>query len=498
MSKTSQSGAYTVNGKELNLHFQSLHHEYGISGIPLAKLSKQPPLIFSPDCCIRETLISLNHAGVDAGIVIKNSRLPLGIASLKNLLDAITLHGADLEDPVIRFMTAAPLCLPEDAPVHRAKILMTRNRISHLVLTDSKGNFSNLISHIDIPGFREGGADDLAEKINSADSITALANLSESVRKRGAELFVGGMGVEALCQWMSGLNDLIVMQVIELTADTYDLPPVPWSWMVFGSEGRLEQTFTTDQDNGIIFEPEKKQNTTLIRNLFLPFASAVNKALDQCGFTLCKGDIMAGNPKWCLSTDEWQKTFSTWMTVPEPDSLLNSAIFFDFRPLYGQDELVDELRSWLLPKPRDHQQFIYGLCKEALSCTPPLGLFGRFILDNDKGSQSFNVKMRGARPFVDAARIWALSHKIWATNTADRIRAIAAVSSFSHHDAAAAIEAFDFIQRLRIFQQLSCENPDNANHIQPKKLNTVQRLMLKEALNQAKILQDMLKQEHRI
>jgi len=481
---------------DLSSHFRSLHSESGIGEIPLRSLSRRKSLIFDPESTLRDTLIALNQAGIDAGLVAQNMDIPLGIVTLRNLLDAITLQGGSLDDPVIAFMTAAPISLPVDASVHRAKVLMTRSRLNHLLLTEASGRFYTLISQSDIPGYREGGADELTDEINAAQDIDAMAAAANKVRKRGVELFASGMGIEALCQWMSGLNDLIGMQVIELIADKFDLPPVSWCWMVFGSEGRLEQTFSTDQDNGLIFQPDKEEDAEITRQAFLPFALAVNEALDRCGFDLCKGNIMASNQAWCLSAKEWQEEFSYWMKTPDPKAILHSTIFFDFRPLYGQDELVDELRSWLLPQPAQNPRFLYNLSEQALSCSLPLGFIGRFVYDGGKEfPHTIDLKMHGSRPFVDAARIWGLKHQAWATNTADRLRSVAADMRRSVSATAATVEAFDLIQRIRIHQQLSSKEPEKANRVDPKQLNDLQKLMLKEAFNQGKLLQLRLKQE---
>ncbi|MBK7562923.1 MAG: hypothetical protein IPI21_00940 [Propionivibrio sp.] len=145
-----------------------------------------------------------------------------------------------------------------------------------------------------------------------------------------------GSAPNPFCQRISALNDLLTLQVIELTAGCFDLPYVPWCWLVFGSEGRLEQTLSTDQDNGLVFAAASEGEAAALRKVFLPFAQAVNGALDACGFPLCKGNIMASNPAWCLSLQEWQLAFGEWMSKSQPEALLNSTIFFDFRPLYGQ------------------------------------------------------------------------------------------------------------------------------------------------------------------
>ena len=107
---------------------------------------------------------------------------------------------------------------------------------------------------------------------------------------------------------------------------------VSWCWMVFGSEGRVEQGFAPDQDNGLIFQPDREEDADEIRRAFLPFTRAVNLGLDKCGFKLCPGNIMAGNPEWCLSSREWHERFSNWMAMPEPEAILKATIFFDFRP----------------------------------------------------------------------------------------------------------------------------------------------------------------------
>ena len=490
------SGNKPLVSNELSGHFQSLHAEAGLGAIPLRSLIRRIPLILDPESSIRDTLTALNRAGLDAGLVAQQANVLLGIVTLRNLIEAVTIQGGSLDDPVIAFMTAAPLILPADAPAHRAKVLMTRSRFNHLLLTEKDGSFYGLISQAEIPGYREGGANELAEGINAAREPDALVAAAGEVRKRGAELFVSGMGVEALCQWMSGLNDLISLQVIELIADTFDLPPVPWCWMVFGSEGRLEQTFSTDQDNGLIFQPEKEADAESTRQAFLPFAAAVNQALDRCGFDLCRGRIMAGNPEWCLSVGEWQDKFGRWLETPEPEAILHSTIFFDFRPLYGQVELVDRLRSWLLPRPSRNPRFLHCLSAQALACAPALGFLGRFVYDGGKEfPHTIDLKMHGVRPFVDAARVWGLKYQAWATSTADRLRAAAAGMNRSAAETAATIEAFDLVQRIRLHQQLVCKESGKANRVDPRRLNELQKMLLKEAFSQAKLLQLRLKQE---
>ena len=462
----------------------------------LRGLVRRELAIIEPDWTIRDTLFTLNQAGVQAGVVVEPQGAALGVVTLHDLVEAVTLKTADLDDPCFTHMTAGPATLPADASVHRARVALTRGRLSHLLLLEADGQPYNLLLPEDLPGFREGGAEELVERINLADNVDSMAQAARAVRERGHELFANGMGVEPLCKWLSGLNDLLSIRVIELVADEFDLPPVSWCWMVFGSEGRLEQAFASDQDNGLIFLPDNEAETDRVRSAMLPFAQAVNKALNICGFMLCPGDIMAGNPVWCLSVREWRERFAAWMEAPDPEALLNASIFFDLRPLYGQDELVDELHQWLLPQPAAHQRFLRGMAEQALGCTPSLSWFGGFTYDGgNRYPHTIDLKNRGTRPFVDAARLWALRYGLWMTNTIERLRAVGVTLGRAQADTAASVEAFELIQRLRIQRQLAGGDYEEVNRVNPSEITGPQRLMLKEAFRQAKLLQLRLGQE---
>jgi len=464
----------------------------------LRSLPRRPAIIVSPEFAVREALLKMSQLGNDSVVVVDNAtQLPLGLVTQNDLIHAIAFHGEDLQKPIAAMMTAAPFTLPADAPVHRATVLMMQRRVSHVLLVEPDGRLCNVISRGDLFGLRGGGAEALAESITMAADLDAIASAAESVRIRGAKLFHAGMSAGAICQWMSALNDLVVMRVIELIENQYDLPAVPWCWLVFGSEGRLEQTFFTDQDNGLIFLPSDEVDTEQLRQAFLPFCKAVNLGLDECGFELCRGNIMAGNPALCLSLTEWKQQFSSWLQSPTAEAVLKSTIFFDFRPLYGNYELVDKLRNWLIPLPATYPIFLRTMAEDALTCAPSLNWIGGFAYDGGKDyPHTIDLKLHGSRPFVDAARIWSLSQGTWETNTGDRLRTAANNLGRAPEQTAAEIEAFDLVQRFRIQQQLSSESPDRANRLDPSNLPQLNRLMLKEAFKQAKRLQLRLKQEY--
>ncbi|MFX6461703.1 DUF294 nucleotidyltransferase-like domain-containing protein, partial [Acinetobacter baumannii] len=68
-----------------------------------------------------------------------------------------------------------------------------------------------------------------------------------------------------------------------------------------------------------------------VRPALLRVASDINRAMAQLGFPLCEGGVMAGQPRCCLSLDEWRQAFVDWIAKPQPEALLAANIFFDLR-----------------------------------------------------------------------------------------------------------------------------------------------------------------------
>jgi len=466
----------------------------------LRQLVRGAPLTVPPSASVREALLRLDAAGADAiAVVDTQRRVPLGIVTLRDVLHRIAIEVNDanaLDAPIAGVMTAGPICVPADATAHRASLVMARRGVRHLLLTEADGRHFNIVSQADLYALPGARSNELVAAILAAREIDALVALAGEVRRFAAGLLLERVGADTVCQRISALNDLLTLQVIELTAGRFELPYVPWCWLVFGSEGRLEQTLATDQDNGLIFAADSPQEAERLRAAFLPFAGAVNEALDACGFPLCKGNIMAGNPAWCLSLAEWQQAFGGWMRSGDPQALLNSTIFFDFRPLYGQDELATELRAWLLERSPTHPIFLRALVDNTLNWASPLGWWQGFRYDGNKEfPHTLDLKLHGVRPFVDVARIYALAHGVPDTNTVERLRAASATVGLPPHETAALVDAFYHIQRLRLAHQME-GGGEAPNRIDPDRLHELDRLILKESLKQARSLQQRLARDY--
>ena len=184
---------------------------------------------------------------------------------------------------------------------------------------------------------------------------------------------------------------------------------IDWCWLALGSEGRGEQTLATDQDNAIVFHPAEPAELEAERERLMAYAAEVNDALARLGFPLCTGGVMAREREMCLSQDEWKARFLGWLSAPTPEALLSANILFDFRAIHGNATLADALRSWLLAYSGESRVFLRLLVQNALQASPPLGLIRAFATDDEPPHRgTLDLKVRGTRMFVDAARVFAL------------------------------------------------------------------------------------------
>jgi CBS domain-containing protein len=333
----------------------------------------------------------------------------------------------------------------------------------------------------------------LVGRIDAADGVPALTRLAPEIRDVGVGFVEADAGPLVVTRVLTALNDRLGERVIAAVARLHRLPAAQWCWLAFGSEGRGEQTFATDQDNGLLFSAAGADEARAMRPLFEPFCRAVNAALDACGFPLCTGQIMAGNPAWCLSLDEWRARFVGWIRTPEPEALLNATIFFDFRPLCGEARLAKALRDHLLSLTSANEAFIRMMANNALGVAPPLGLLGEIAVEGDDAG--VDLKKQGARLFVDAARIFALAAGVTEVGTVARLRAVGEAGKLLRGEAAAAEQAFAQIQRLRLDRQAEALRTGKppGNRVRPTDLNEFEHRVLKESFRQARRLQQQLK-----
>jgi CBS domain-containing protein len=466
--------------------------------LPLRALIRNEPIVCREGQSVREAVAIMHERGVGSVVVVDSDFRPVGLFSERDLVAAVA-RGLDTSS-VAELMTRAPLALPAHAFAYEAALAMIGNRIRHVLVTDD-ARLIGVLSERDLFSLQRLGLGELTTEIRLAGEVAILEKIAVEIRRLTRLLVEQGVAAEQLTLYVSVLNDRLCQRVIEVVRKHHQWEQISWCWLGFGSEGRLEQTFSTDQDNGIIFSAHDGADPADVRSRLLPFAHEVNEALDACGFRWCKGNVMASNPAMCLSAEEWRTKVGGWLANWEPQALLEASIYFDFRPLYGDATLATGLRDWVLQRTPAYPAFLRQMAQNALQAQPALGTLRDFVTEDVPNTpHSIDLKVHGARLFVDAARIYALAQGLPQTNTVERLRAAGPGTRMSPAEIEAAVDAFLAIQQLRLRNQVSQVplTEDAANRIDPDKLNELQRHILKESFRLARKLQQGLALDYQV
>ncbi len=474
------------------------HLEHRLAGeqqtlaLPLRALIRNAPVVCGIDESVHAAVTVMHERGVGSVVIVDAASRPVGIFTERDLVEAVA-RGLDAR-PVAELMTREPIALPAHAFAYEAALTMITHRIRHVLVTEND-QFIGVVSGRDLFSLLRLGLGELTTEIRLAQDVATLKRLAAEILKLARLLVEQGVAAEQLTLYVSVLNDRLCQRVIEVVRQRQPWEHIRWCWLSFGSEGRLEQTFSTDQDNGILFVSEDGASPDEVRARLLPFAREVNEALDACGFRWCKGNVMASNPELCLSAEEWRVKMGGWLEKWDPQALLEASIYFDFRPLYGDESLAASLRDWIQERTRSFPTFLRQMAQNALLARPALGMLRDFVTEDvPDAPHTVDLKGAGVRLFVDVARIHALAQGLPQTNTVARLRAAGPGTRMAPEEVESAVAAFLALQRLRLRHQAAQDPLEEAtaNRIDPDRLNELDREILKTSLRLARKLQRSL------
>lgn len=460
---------------------------------PLERYALRNPIVCSPDLPVRKAVARMHENNVGSIIITDDERHPTGIFTLRDLRTMVAEEKGPLDTPVSQVMTRDPICLTAHADAFEAALLMAEHHFAHLCVIDEERRLIGVVSERDLFALQRVDLVNLARTIGTASHLRTLVSLRSDVSRLVDAMLAHGADSGQVVKIITTLNDVTVRRVLELNIKKND-PGIPFTWLTFGSEGRQEQTLLTDQDNGILFDTPQGMTEDQVREKLLPFAQTVNQELAECGFTLCKGNIMASNPKLCLSGKEWDDWFIRFIDASTPQNLVYSSIFLDMRAVFGPTKPLEDLFDKVLTRIRKNALFQKMLAGNAITRRPPLTVFRSFRYASDGKKHTLDLKRQGLAPFVEAVRVFALANGVEEANTLERMDRLVAREVFDPKDANAWKEAYSLIQaiRMRAHQEMLDRGERLSNYINPDDLNPLDRRILRESFRQAQRLQQKL------
>jgi CBS domain-containing protein len=466
----------------------------GLMTVQIGSMISRAPIVATPETSIREAASVMSEHRVSSLLIMEGDRLA-GMITDRDLRSRCVAVGLSTERPVREIMTEKLQTAQVDTLGFQALITMTRLNVHHLPVLDGE-RVAGLISTTDLTRFQSANAVYLVGDIHRAASVDTLVQISAKIPELQVHLINGGATANHVGQAISAVTDAITRRLIDLAEADLGSPPVPYAWIVGGSQARREQSSHSDQDNALLIADHAKADDDAY---FAALAKSVNDGLDACGFVYCPGDVMASNPKWRQPLRIWHKYFVNWILKPEPMSLMLANVFFDLRAVYDPNNLFPELQERVLERCKANRIFVAYMVANALKYRPPLGFFRNIVLiqggDHD---HTFDIKHKGIVPIVDLARIYALSGGLPETNTIERLSAAAAAGTLSRDGAANLTDAIELVGTLRMRHQAHqlAHGQKADNFLSPDELSPLERGHLKDAFLLINTMQESLGQRY--
>ncbi len=400
----------------------------------------------------------------------------------------------DMNQPVYSIMSAPLITIRHNSLVFEALIKMNDYATRHLAVKNSEGKITGIISSEELLKVERQSSAYLLREIEIADSPEDLTDVKIKLPWLIKTLVDSGARAKNISHIITSVFDAIVLKLINFAISDLGDPPAKFAFMALGSAGRKEQTLISDQDNAIIFENIPENDFELVKEYFDKLAEKICFGLNECGYFYCKGEAMAKNPKWTQPLDKWAEYFHNWIAKSDQQDLIDISIYFDFRHVYGDISLVEDLRTRLAAFTNGQAGFFQHLTKNCLLHKPPVGIMGGLLLES-KGEhpETFDIKM-ATMPISDFARIYSLKHNLSETNTLERFRTLFKKGIINKNSYEEIVQAYNFLMQLRFRHQATqiTLKRDFDNHINPKELTQIEIKTLKNTFSQITGMQKRL------
>ena len=453
------------------------------------------PATVTPDTTIQDAARIMENRNVSSLLVSRDGGLE-GIVTDRDMRGRVVANNMDVTLPVTEIMTPNPRAVTSDALAFEAMLIMADMRIHHLPVVD-EGAVTGIIASADIMRLLRHDPIYLTADLSRRTTPEDMREVYESAADVAVRFIERGASAEEVTGLLTVAADSLARRLITLAEEQLGPPPVPYTFVVLGSQGRRGMGLASDQDNALILDDS--YDPDLHGDYFKNLADYVCTGLDSAGQVLCPGDMMAMNPDWRMTVTQWTNTFHTWITAPEPEALLHAQTFFDMRAIHGALELADNVHTTAVNMATHSGRLHAHLATLAARREPPLGFFRGFVVDRSGDyANTLDVKKGGTAAIVQMARLYALSAGIDAVGTRPRLQSAASAGVVSERGAEDLIDAFDFLTTIALRQhaeQLRRGQKPNY-HIDPKELGKLDREHLRDAFQIIKGMQSALSTQY--
>lgn len=444
----------------------------------VSDLLKREPITAGENITIRQAAKLMTEHKVSALLIAEGTKIR-GIVTDRDLRSKVVATDLSREEPITTIMTRNPVTIPRNALAFEAMLEMLGRGVHHLPVVDDD-KLIGLVSSGDLMRLETANPVFLVGDITKQSSPEGLAKVSSRLPMLVAQLIEQDASASEIHRLVTAVSDATIHRLLQLAEAEQGAPPVPYEWLVLGSQGRYEHGLGSDQDHVLLLDDAA---TAEDDPYFATLAEYVTAGMEACGYPRCTGGVMATNPRWRQTAKAWHVDFQHWMGEPDSTAVLHAQIFFDFRSVHGGSARADALRDTIRKLAPKSPRFLGHLAAQAVERQPPIGFFRGFVVERGGRPQAtFDLKS-AVHCVVELVRVISLANSVSAVNTVERLRAATAVGAMTADSESSLLDAFELITYLRLrhqARQVSAGIPPD-NLVSPDDLSSLEKKHLRDA-----------------
>jgi len=465
---------------------------------PLGEVITRPLVVAGEDISIRQAAEIMAEQHISSLVLENAAGLPAGIVTNSDLRDKVIAKGRDPEQPVKRIQSLS-LAKAEDGELCiEALFKMSHYHVHHLLVLDN-GRPKGMVTTHDLMRLRGKSPVAIVREIEERHSTAELAASVKRIHDLLGHFLQEGVKATHILRIASEICDRLLGKALEMAQKASGPTPLAWCFLVYGGCGRQEQVLPDLLQGAVLFaNPGDAVEEEAAREYFQGLIAHARRILGEIATApeavREKETVIDG----CASLVSWERAFTAMLTADQ-ETFARQLDLFDYRCLYGDRRLAEELDKMVRGRLEDNPEFFRAMAKAVLVSEPPLP---ESLGDGPAASAADNDGWlrHGVRPLVDLARLLALENRIWESNTPERLRLLQEMATPIENRGRELSLAFDLICGYCLHQQYKelRQGRTLAAMTVAAEKNDLESRILQEAYVEVGMMQQRLRQRYAV
>ena len=203
--------------------------------MPVGEIASKDIIKASENISIQEAAEIMSNYRISCLILIDAQGIPSGIITDRDLRDKVVAKGKDCKHPVTDIMSVPNVRSDAKEYCFEAILKMVKHNVHHLLIMQDE-KLKGVLTNHDLMLIQGTSPLSIVKDIESQSTTDALIPVSKKINSIIGLLLNEGAKASGIIRIITEINDRLVRKILELAEERFGEPPVPYCWIVFGSE----------------------------------------------------------------------------------------------------------------------------------------------------------------------------------------------------------------------------------------------------------------------